>query len=213
MTSSEYPEPDQPDPFSDLESMQAAPPPDDQPDLFDDPARFRVSGDLEPATEQGPLTAVPVRKPKRDEFFRVRDEAAYTGDFLIVEDDDEDRTTYLVLPTYADAVVETARLVRLHTCMSRRSTTFLWPCKIPQEGAGRVWATSALKVADDAKRVWVRMYGDRGLGAYAYVRARGNLDEPKWRDEPFGALLRIAFTDHVIDSADHPYIRRLRGEL
>ena len=57
------------------------------------------------------------------------------------------------------------------------------------------------------------MRGDRDLGAYAHVRARGNLDEPKWPDKTFGELLRIAFAARIIDRPDHPYIRELNGEL
>jgi hypothetical protein len=56
-----------------------------------DLAALRISGDAEISTERV-LTAVPVRKPKRDEFFRVRAGEDYTMDALVVErDDDLDR--------------------------------------------------------------------------------------------------------------------------
>jgi hypothetical protein len=178
------------------------------------PEALRVATDMDVATEKV-LTAVPVRKPKRDEFFRVHADDGFTLDVLAVErDDDLDRETYVVSPACADAVSEVARKVRLFTCISKRGTVFLWPAKLPIEGnSGRRYAETALKIAEEAKALWVRMWGDRGLGGYAMVRARGNIEEPKWPDKTFRELLRIAFEDRIIDRPDHPVIRELAGDL
>lgn len=161
------------------------------------------------------LTAVPVRKPKRDEFFRVHAGEDYTIDALVVErDDDQDREVYVVVPSCAEAVLEVARRVRLFTCISKRGTVFLWPAKLPGESAaGRRYAETGLKIAQHAEAVWVRMWGDRSLGAYAMVKARGNLEEPKWPDKTFRELLRIAFEGRIIDRPNHPLIRELNGDL
>ena len=83
-------------------------PPEELADPFD-PAALRISGDAEISTERV-LTAVPVRKPKRDEFFRVHPGDDYTIDALVVErDDDLDREIYVVVPRCAEAVLEVAR--------------------------------------------------------------------------------------------------------
>ena len=75
---------------------------------------------------------MPVRKPKRDEFFRVRAGEEFTMDALVVErDDDLDREVYVVVPGCADAVLKVARRVRLFTCISKRGTVFLWPASFP----------------------------------------------------------------------------------
>jgi hypothetical protein len=187
--------------------------PDGPTDPFD-PAALRVSADMEIATEKV-LTAVPVRKPRRDEFFRVHPGEEFTIDVLAVErDDDMDRETYIVTPACMDAVAEVARKVRVFTCMNKRGTVFLWPAKLPVEGsAGRRYADTALRIAEEAKTLWVRMWGDRDLGGYAMVRARGNLEEPKWPDKEFRELLRIAFDARIVDRPDHPLIRELNGEL
>jgi hypothetical protein len=179
-----------------------------------DPAALRISGEAEISTERV-LTAVPVRKPKRDEFFRVRAGEDYTMDALVVErDDDLDREVYVVTPGCADAVLEVARRVRLFTCISKRGTVFLWPCKLPVESSsGRRYAETALKIAQHAESQWVRMWGDRSLGGYTMVKAKGNLDEPKWPDKTFRDLLRVAFENRIIDRPDHPVIRELNGDL
>ena len=141
-----------------------------------DSAALRISGDAEISTEKV-LTAVPVRKPKRDEFFRVHAGVDYTMDALVVErDDDLDREVYVVVPSCADAVLEVARRVRLLTCISKRGTVFLWPAKLPGESAaGRRYAETGLKIAQHAETLWVRMWGDRSLGGYTMIRAKGNL--------------------------------------
>ncbi len=179
-----------------------------------DPEALRISGDAEISTEKV-LTAVPVRKPKRDEFFRVRPGEEFTVDALVVErDDDLDREVYVVVPSCAEAVLEVARRVRLFTCISKRGTVFLWPAKLPGESAaGRRYAETGLKIAQHAETLWVRMYGDRSLGGYAMVKAKGNLEEPKWPDKTFRELLRIAFEGRIIDRLDHPLIRELNGDL
>ena len=108
-----------------------------------DPAALRISGDAEISTERV-LTAVPVRKPKRDEFFRVHAGGDYTMDAYVVErEDDLDRQVYVVVPSCAEAVSEMVRRVRLFTCISKRGTVFLWPAKLPGEsGSGQRWAES-----------------------------------------------------------------------
>ncbi|MGO9783409.1 MAG: hypothetical protein ACLPQY_27150 [Streptosporangiaceae bacterium] len=180
-----------------------------------DPLSLRIQSSQEYSTEKV-LTTVPVRKPKKDEFFRVHPDDAYMSDFLMVErEDGMDREFYIVAPACAEPVMDTAYRVRIFTWISKRGDVFLWPQKLPIDGSsGRAWSASALRIADEAKNIWCRMYGDRALGAYVHVIARGNLEEPKWPDKSFGTLLQIAFPgDRIINRPDHPYIRELNGEL
>jgi hypothetical protein len=48
-------------------------------------------------------------------------------------------------------------------------------------------------------------------GEYDIAVAAAPLPEPEWPDLPFRELLRLAFREAHIDSADHPVVRRLRG--
>jgi hypothetical protein len=175
-----------------------------------DPANLRISS-AEIPTERV-ITTVPVRRPKRDEFFRVNPGEDYTMDAWVI-DRDEDQETYLIMPAYIDPLLDVARPARLFTCISKRGTPFIWPAKIPPEtGPGRRWAETALKIAEEAKQLWVRMTGDRGLGGYEMIRARGNLDDPKWPELTFREMLRLGFENRIVDRFDHPVIRELNGE-
>ena len=131
-----------------------------------DPAALRISGDAEISTERV-LTAVPVRKPKRDEFFRVHTGEDFTMDALVVErDDDLDREVYVVVPGCAEAVLEVARRVRLFTCVSRADVTGSYgPCKLP-DAVRRRWpfmvrGNRAEERRERAETLWVRIWGDK----------------------------------------------------
>jgi hypothetical protein len=50
-----------------------------------------------------------------------------------------------------------------------------------------------------------------GLGGYRIYYAQGELSEPEWPDKPLAEILQIAFRDRIVDSENHPVVRRLRG--
>jgi hypothetical protein len=171
--------------------------------------------DLEAVT-----TTVPVRKPRRTEFFRVRDGSDHTVDApVIVHEDGMESSTYWlspqVRPELNAELGEALRMVRLFTCMNKRGVMFFWPARLPTAAgnSGRAWHQSALLVAEEAKRLWVKMIGNRDLGAYEYVKALGDLGEPQWPEKTFRELIETAFRDRVIDTMEHPVVRDLRGAI
>lgn len=189
--------------------------PDEPTDPFD-PELLRSSGIDDIAVEHVTL-AVPVRRPNRTEFFRVRPEPEFSVDWFVLErDDDLDREVYWVTPEFRTALLDDLRAVRIFTCINKRGVIFLWPAKLPTPdgNAGRAWAESALVVAEQAKTLWVKMRGDRSLGAYEMFKALGDLGSPQWPDKPLSDLLRLAFKgDRLIDRLDHPVLRELTGEI
>jgi hypothetical protein len=195
----------------------AEPPQDGQPlDPFDLDA-LRVEGLDDISTEKVLLT-VPARKPKAREFFRVHPGDDYTLDSLVFERvDGLDREVYLVAKHLRAELAGDCQRVRLFTCMSKRGVLFLWPARLPDDeaagGGGRAWHSSALETAEEAKKSWVRMQGDRDLGAYVMHRAKGDLGEPAWPDMTFRDLIALAFKDRLIDTPHHDVLRELRGEL
>lgn len=160
---------------------------------------------------------IPVRRPGRNEFFRVHPDPSMTVDWYVLERDDEmDREVYWVTEEFRGDLLDELKPVRIFTCINKRGTVFLWPARLPgsDNRLGRRWHESALEIADQAKRLWVKMQGKRDLGAYELYRAKGDLGEPQWRDEPLSDLLRLAFKgDLLISSLDHPVLRELAGEM
>ena len=55
------------------------------------------------------------------------------------------------------------------------------------------------------------MVADMALGAYRIHLAEGDLPDPLWPAKTLPELLKLAFKGRIVDSIDHPVVRRLRG--
>jgi hypothetical protein len=180
-------------------------------DIFSDLNSLRLSPELQGGSAREVLSHVPVRKPTRHEFFRVHPDpnmSLSTAVFI----DKEERETFFVAPSMWEVLLGEMKPVSLVTAVTRQGVEIIWPLALPGDGARRNdWYETAWQAADLAKKTWVRMPADMSLGAYRIYEAQGELSEPSWPDKPLDELLRIAFRGRVIDSEDHPVVRRLRG--
>lgn len=172
-------------------------------------AALKKSVSLAPVSKER-LSRVPVQKPNRKDFVRVRDDEARMCPAFVYEDK-EDRSTYLIAPELLHAFGGDATPVNLVEAINRQNVTFIWPLKVAAEGGVGTWQDSALIGANSAKTKWVRLAADMSLGAYRIFEAQGELSEPTWLDKPFQELLEIAFKGRFIDHEDHPVLRRLQG--
>jgi hypothetical protein len=185
--------------------------------FFNDLEQFKIDlkeAGLEGAVEQ--LAAVQVRKPAIEDYVRVHPGKAMTLSVFLVESREGFTSTfYLVMPKMLSTLkdLRAGFYAQLYLTVNRGGSVMLWPVKLPTGGAGNPWYTSALSGAKDAKVHWIRIFADPGLGHYRVMKALGDFDEPQFPDKSLGELLEIAFNGRVIDSADHPIIRRLRGEV
>jgi hypothetical protein len=73
------------------------------------------------------------------------------------------------------------------------------------------WHRTAQEAAEVATRRWIRVVSNMSVRAYDVFEAGGTIPDPEWPDLTFAELLRIAFRDKYVDSAEHPLIKRLRG--
>jgi hypothetical protein len=158
------------------------------------------------------LTTVPVRKPKPQDFVRVRPDADYRTDVGIIELEEE-RESFLVTPNTAADLRQELRVKTLFTAITRQGALFLLPVPVASPDARILeWHRSLREGAETAMHKWVRIRANMNLGAYEIDEATGTIPEPTWPDLPFNELLRIAFRDPLIDRLDHPVVRQLRGE-
>ena len=179
-----------------------------------DPASLRISQDyVSMAGVKKILSKIPVRKPTRQEYVRVNPSEDYRITTAILELKD-DRETFIVTPTIRDDLASELVPVQIFTAINRQGVVFLWPCKLPDEtGRTNAWWESALEAAQHAHEKWVRISSNMSLGAYQIYEAEGDLSEPEWPSEDFHELLKIAFRGSVIDSFEHPVLKRLRGAI
>jgi hypothetical protein len=185
------------------------------PDPFD-PASLRLSQDF--SADLGvkkALITVPVRKPDKAWFVRVHPDEAYRLQTPVIELKEE-RETYLVAPTlWAELAGEATFSPRvIYTAVNRQGVVFLWPVRLPgPDGKIDDWNRSALEAAKRAEKNWVRITANMSLGAYDVFEATANLPEPQWPQQTLQELLKVGFKGRLIDSTEHPVLRKLRGEV
>jgi hypothetical protein len=182
------------------------------PDPFD-PENLRLDQSfVETSGVKKLLTTVPVRKPNNQDFVRVHPGEDYRLNAAVIELR-EDREIYLVLPTVAAQLPAECAPVTLYTGINRQSVTFLWPVKLPTpDGKRNEWHRSAAEAAERAMGCWLRVRANMDLGAYEQFEASSTIPDPIWPTATLRELLKIGFKDRLVDSLDHPVIKRLRGE-
>jgi len=185
---------------------------DSVPDPFD-PANLRLSQDF--STTGGVkklLTVVPCRKPRRQEFIRVRPGEDWRLTTAVLEDD-ASKDNYLVDASLHAALADEVKPVCLRLAVTSRKDVFLWPIRLPgPDGRSNTWNDSAIEAANIAESRWIRVASNMAAGCYDVFEATAELCKPEWPDEEFRELLRRCFRDRFIATEDHPLLRQLRGE-
>jgi hypothetical protein len=186
------------------------------PDPFDLKALREIQRDDDVLVKKV-LLSLPVRKPGKNEFFRVNPDPEFIIDAPLYEHENGlSRELYWIHPDLVGDLHSELRWVRLFYCKSRRGVDFLWPAKLPSAeaaGPGRAWSESALEIAETAMKHWVRMAGNMDSGRYELFIAQGDLGEPGWLDKSPRDVIELAFKGRVIDDADHPVIQELYGRI
>jgi len=159
------------------------------------------------------VLTIPVRKPNNQDFIRVHPNPAFRLAVAIIELKD-DRETFLVLPSIARDIPGEYITVMMYACINRAAVVFLWPVRLPgTDGRQLEWHRSAAEAAEMAVKSWVRIKANMSLGAYDVFEASSTIPEPTWpSDLTFEQMLRIAFKGRLVDSLNHPVLKRLRGE-
>jgi hypothetical protein len=160
------------------------------------------------------LMTVPVRKPNRQEFFRVHSDPLYRLTPAAIVELKEDRETYLITPAIAQQLPDEFAAATLLTAVNRQGVLFIWPLKLPgSDGKQSDWHRSATEAAEIAMTRWSRLKANMSLGAYELFEATGDLPDPEWPELTFPEILKIAFRNYYVDRLDHPLIKRLLGEV
>lgn len=160
------------------------------------------------------LSTIPVRKPNKTGFIRVKlQEVGEAYECYVLENKEMDET-YLIIPELAEEIQHELTPKRLYLAIDKQNNIFIWPVKLPDE-SGKLdhWNESAHVAAASAINQWVRINANRTLGAYDIYTAIGNLKDPEWPELSFEEILNIAFKGKIISSFDHPVLRKLRGEI
>ncbi len=159
------------------------------------------------------LTHVPLQRPGRQEFFRAHpDPDWHLATSILFDEENFGRDAYIVVPEMRGELLGDARPVLLSSVITRQGVFKFWPLKLPiDDGRPSPWYESAREALERSKTHWTCLKPDLALGAYRVLQAVGEIPDPVWPDRPVNELLELAFRDRLIDSVDHPFVRRLRG--
>ena len=182
----------------------------------DDPfdlARLRLPQDfLAESPVKRLLTTVPVRRPGPQDFVRVHPSAAYRHLMALLKIEDDRDEVYAVDLNAVPDLRNECYAANLFTAITKTGVLFLWPVRVPAaDGRVNEWHVSQATAAEAAMRDWIRMKANMSLRAYELSQPEKKIPDPDWPKQSFGELLRIAFRDRLINSIDHPAVKRLRG--
>jgi len=160
---------------------------------------------------------IPIRKPKRTEYFRKRPGEEWVIDLPLYEDDDGE--IYLVGPECLgylndQGLIKRARIYML-TVHGSGILLLSWIGLADADGKHNPFNKSREEAYLKAENEWARISANRALGAYDRFPAETKLPEPDWPSRPntMKEALSIAFKGRYINEPDHPIINRLRGRL
>src|SRR5208337_171657 len=164
-------------------------------DIFDNLEKIRLGQDYsEPAISKKTISVVPVRKPHRQWFFRVKPEWRFEGLLLKYEKTSE---SYFVLPQLVSELEDEVERCLLLGAINSSGDLFLWPIKYPSDNSYNV---TALEAAMSSMERWVRIKTNRSIGIYEEIKPNIQMPEPEFPEVTLNEILRIAFKNHVIDN-------------
>jgi hypothetical protein len=159
------------------------------------------------------LVRVPVRRPHRTWWWWTR--LDYMLRAAILADESGGQTEiYLVTPDLMPELGSDVVPATLHGAINRQGTFFVITARLPgADGRLDGWTESLREALVIAQSQPVRTASNRDLGAYDIFTTPSQIEMPAWPEESWEQLITVAFKDKVIESVDHPVVRRLRGEV
>jgi hypothetical protein len=201
-------------PPADAQGQTAPSSPAPEIDPFD-PQTYRVSQTLAAAAGvKRHLTELPVCKPRAEWWVRRHPDPEFSLSTWVIELR-EDQDVYLVLPPLWPSLMGKVsfRPKTLHLAVTMQGKLFFWLVNRPPDETKEPdkWSRTPMEAARLAKDRWTHLYWDPEARQHR-VETSDSTVEPEWPDLPVRELLKVAFKDRVIDTLDHPVLRRLRGE-
>ncbi|MEN1679256.1 MAG: hypothetical protein AAGJ46_06655 [Planctomycetota bacterium] len=179
-----------------------------------DPASLALSQDFAATgAVKKKLSRIQVRKPKKQEFVRVRPGADWRLTTMLLEDETA-REWYVVHPSLHAELADEATPAHLFTAITKQNDVFLWVVKAPKaDGSSNPWNDSAFAATADAENDWVKVVSNMAMGQYDVYQAVAKFADPEWPPETFAELLQLAFGNRFINDINHDVLRKLRGEI
>lgn len=169
------------------------------------------------------LKELPFGKPNKTAFFWVRSGTEFESPimYMYTPEGEMDAHPYLVKTEVAGLLEETGKLQtgKFYLYVMYGSGTYkLDFINMGLNKYGKMNKFNASRkdiYENEATKQWVRIRSNADAGYYSFAIPEDNLDKPKWSEKPANIFeaIQLAFGDFVIDSKDHPEIKKIRGKL
>ncbi len=167
------------------------------------------------------LANLTVGKPSSTAFFQIRSGEGFEPVQLFTYSPDtrgKDSQPYLVYDEFTQIFEEKHVLVpaKFYLYIVHGSGVMKLDFisqRVDKSGNLNRYHTSRMECYEAAKTQWVQMQSNQDAGFYTWSLAENKLPAPEWPKKPATLIeaIELAFKGFIIDSADHPEIKKLRG--
>lgn len=183
-------------------------------------SRFRIENTNYVEATKQVLATVLVTAPPKGEFIRVHPDRSVQMVAWALKDR---RDHYLIEPAVFSEIMAKVPDFNQHACVAtlrpyqtrEGGQLNLWPLKMesPYSVGANAWNVSAFNLAQQAELKWLRIASNIARGQYVGYEPEEAYADPEWPPLSIDELVDIASRVNLIDTVDHPHIRRLRGLL
>jgi len=184
------------------------------PDPFD-PMNLGISTDYAAAINAKASTKpYELRAPNEQEFFRTSPQENHHLVVGSITDKQDMGKVYIVSGALLDEVKmkfpKVVRAVDLVLTQILAGASLVWPVPLAEDRGGK-WNSTQRAACGQGKTRWTNKTS--GRGEYDILTVN-NPKEVDWDSfPPFRDILRQAASERLIDSLEHPLLRKLRGEV
>ena len=180
----------------------------------EDAGEYAVEDDGEYSFDEDSVSVfrVPVRKPKKGEWFRTPTDEKYGQTVYILQLGDDKEDMYCLHPDVAKALAgeATIKKKRLIPTITSQGVLIRWPLRLRDaDGKLDAWGESEMKCMSQARKGWRRMTANMGTGSYNGFTSKVALKDPKWPNKTIQELVKVAFSGRFINTLDHPILKQL----
>jgi hypothetical protein len=158
------------------------------------------------------LLVVKVGKPRAEDWFRVNPDPAYQAQAALYEGKDK-KEFYLVHPQMRDQLPGLWHNYSLYLTMTRQGVPMLWPIRMP-DSDGKIHDAhyTARQGAYQGTQTWTRIqWTGSHYDVFPWTNADLLIPEPEWPTVSMRELMKVAFSNYLIDTPEHLIVKRLQG--
>lgn len=155
------------------------------------------------------IVTISVGLLSKQTFMRIHPNKEATVNLLLYA---EDKEYYIVHREAMPHLPGLTTKTKLCLGISRNGDHFLFPITQPDaKGKQNPWHESRDKIAQAAKKKWVRCQPKKDTPGYDAITTIDKYPEPEWTDKSTNEILSIAFADHMIMDKNHPVVKAIKG--